>query len=86
MKRLLAAAAFVLCIAQGDSTVRLNYNQDETFLQWCAEFCESQTEEYLTRIYPVWKKNADYIEEQNSLGLSYTLSLNKFAHLVSKTW
>lgn len=87
MNRLLASAAFLLCIsiiAECVDRAQLKYEDDQTFLEWCAEFCELQTEEYLARIYPTWKTNADYVEQQNSLGLSHTLSLNKFAHLVSE--
>jgi hypothetical protein len=84
-------AVFALCIClrlsaqlQGDDS-RLNYRQDESFLSWCAEFCELESDEYLSRIYPTWKQNADYVAEQNSLGLPYSLTLNKFAHLVKIT-
>ena len=62
----------------------VNYREDEDFLRWCAEFYDSEDDNDLARIYPTWRENADYVQRQNSLGLSYTLSLNKFAHLVSQ--
>lgn len=79
------SALFASCIchvAQGEES-QLNYADDALFLSWCADFCESESDEYLARIYPTWKENAEYVEKQNSLGLPYSLSLNKFAHLVS---
>lgn len=32
-------------------------------------------------VYPIWKKNAVFVQQHNSLGLSHTVSLNKFAHM-----
>ena len=64
-----------------DST--LSYRDDEHFLSWCAKFCGSEEDEYRARIYPTWRENADYVQKHNALGLSYSLSLNGFAHLVS---
>ena len=72
------------CIGRETEASQLDYTQDESFKRWCAEFCVSESEEYLTRIYPTWRQNADFVEKQNSLGLTYSASLNRFAHLVSK--
>ena len=83
-----SSVLFALCMClvpfaqvQEDDSL-LNYRQDEPFLRWCAQYCESESNEYRARIYPTWKKNAEYVAEQNSLGLPYSLALNKFAHLV----
>ena len=37
----------------------------------------------LATIYPVWKRNAEFVRAQNSLKLPYTVSMNKFGHLVN---
>ena len=78
-------AIFLFCVSISciGAVSSLDYTQDESFKRWCAEFCESENEEYLAHIYPTWRKNADYTEKQNRLGLPYSLSLNRFAHLVS---
>ena len=36
----------------------------------------------LATIYPVWKRNAEFVRTQNSLKLPYTVAMNKFGHLV----
>ena len=36
----------------------------------------------LATIYPVWKRNAEFVRAQNSQKLPYTVSMNKFGHLV----
>ena len=79
-------ALFALCISRPAqaAAASLSYGEDEEFLRWCADFYDSEDDNDLARIYPTWRENADYVQRQNSLGLSYTLSLNKFAHLVSQ--
>ena len=59
----------------------LDYLQDEEFQEWVSQFY--QDGKNLAQIYPTWRRNADFVRHQNTLGLSYTLSVNKFAHLVS---
>ena len=73
---------FTYHAAQGTDS-SLSYRDDEHFLSWCSEFCESEEDGYRARIYPTWRENADYVQKHNALGLSYSLSLNRFAHLVS---
>lgn len=76
--------ALCICSVAYGKEFQLNYHQDEAFLSWCAEFLDSESDDYLSKIYPAWKENAEYVQKHNSLGLPYSLSLNKFAHLVSK--
>ena len=66
----------------GGSIGTQSYSEDAAFLQWSAQYFHGSSED-LARVYPTWKKNAEFVEQQNSLGLSYRVSLNKFAHLVS---
>jgi len=80
---LLALFAFYISRPAQAASTNLSYREDEEFLRWCTEFYDSEDDNDLARIYPTWRENADYVQRQNSLGLSYTLSLNKFAHLVS---
>lgn len=59
------------------------YLHDREFHMWIYEYYEGGKEHW-GEMYPMWKKNAEFVKEHNSLGhLSYKLSLNKFAHLVS---
>ena len=60
---------------------RLDYLLDEEFQSWISQY--SRDDENLAEIYPTWRRNADFVKHQSTLGLSYTLSVNKFAHLVS---
>ena len=77
MKPFLAAPfLLLLCsVARGGS-----YWEDEEFLQWSSRY---QPEGNLADIYPTWRKNADFVTRHNAQGLSYTLGMNKFGHLVS---
>lgn len=59
----------------------LDYLQDEEFQSWISQYYRGG--ENLAEIYPTWRRNADFVKHQNTLGLSYILSVNKFAHLVS---
>ena len=68
-------------VVHGDD---LEYLHDREFHLWLYEYYEGDKEHW-AEIYPTWKKNAEFVKEHNSLGhLSYRLSLNKFAHLVSQ--
>ena len=61
----------------------LEYLHDREFHLWLYEYYDGGKEHWAD-IYHTWRKNADYVKEHNSLGhLSYKLSLNKFAHMVS---
>ena len=57
------------------------YLKDDEFLAWVNQYNRGGDD--LEEIYPIWRRNADFVNEHNSLGYSYTLALNKFAHLVS---
>ena len=61
----------------------LDYLQDEEFQEWVSQYYGGG--ENLAEIYPIWRRNADFVKHQNTLGLPYTLSVNKFAHLVSSS-
>ena len=78
--------SLVLCHTSRGEVSQSDYKQDESFQSWCAEFCESVDEGYITSIYTTWRRNADFVAEQNQLGLPYSLSLNQFAHLVSSNF
>ena len=58
----------------------LDYQKDEDFQQWVSKY--NKYGEDLAEIYPTWRRNADFVKHHNSLGLSHTVSLNEFAHLV----
>ena len=74
----------ISCIESETEASQLDYTQNESFKRWCAEFCELESEEYLARIYPTWRENAEFVQKRNRLGLPYSVSLNRFAQLVSK--
>ena len=63
----------------------MGYQEDGEFSQWLSQHHGQGDNLQLEDIYPTWRKNADLVEHHNSLGLSYSLALNKFAHLVSTT-
>ena len=58
----------------------LGYAEDVEFLQWSSLYYRGK--EGLEDIYPVWRKNAEFVREHNSLGLSYSVEMNKFGHMV----
>ncbi len=53
------------------------------FEKWIAEHKIDLQLEKPDKVWPVWKENAEFVFNQNSLGLSYKLALNEFTHLVS---
>ena len=59
-----------------------SYLQDERFLRWSETHLKAGSAN-LAEIYPTWRRNAEFVNRQNALGLSYTVSLNAFAHMVS---
>ena len=57
--------------------------RDEAFLQWGARYLGgTENDVELAEVYATWRDNAAFVERHNSRGLSYKLSLNKFAHMV----
>ena len=73
----------VLCIlflAAVSAEEGLNYRDDVDFLRWSSMHLEAGRD--LATIYPVWKRNAEFVRAQNSLKLPYTVAMNKFGHLV----
>ena len=72
---LLCSAAFAAA-AHG-----LDYQNDHEFMHWLSRYHDIRSDP--GKIYPSWKKNAEFVKQHNAEGHSYTLSLNKFAHLVS---
>ena len=58
----------------------LGYAEDVEFLQWSSLYYRGK--EGLADIYPVWRRNAEFVREHNSLGLSYSVEMNKFGHMV----
>ena len=81
--RLAASLSLIFCVVALADDSPLDYAKDAAFQSWCMQFCEKTNPDYLSRIYPTWRRNADYVAQQNRLELSYSVSLNRFAHLVS---
>ena len=70
----------ILFLAAVSAEESLNYRDDVDFLRWSSMHLEAGRD--LATIYPVWKRNAEFVRAQNSLKLPYTVSMNKFGHLV----
>ena len=58
----------------------VDYSNDGEFKHWVSQYYNGDD---LEKIYPTWRRNADFVKYHNSLGLSYTVTMNKFTHLVS---
>lgn len=63
------------------SSIAHGQGEDARFMKWVSEYKMQDAD--LSKVYSVWRSNVEFVDHQNSLGLSYTLSLNQFAHLVS---
>ena len=72
---LLYIAAFVVAAHS------LDYQNDSEFMLWLEKYHNVGND--TAKIYPSWRENADFVQQHNAEGHSYTVSLNKFAHLVS---
>ena len=59
----------------------LDYRNDSEFMLWLEKYYDGGNDP--GKMYPSWRKNADFVNQHNAEGHSYTVSLNKFAHLVS---
>ena len=70
----------ILFLAAVSAEESLNYRDDADFLRWSSMHLEAGRD--LATIYPVWKRNAEFVRAQNSQKLPYTVSMNKFGHLV----
>ena len=55
--------------------------EHEEFLQWRNSYHQGKDIQWSS--YRVWRKNAEFVRKQNSLGLSYTVAMNKFGHMVT---
>lgn len=60
----------------------LSYANDDEFQQWVLQYFTGASADDLEEIYPIWRKNAEFVKYHNSLGLTYTLGMNKYSHLV----
>ena len=81
----LAVLAFLLlcsCSSIGAAESPKDFLSDEEFQLWVSEHYDGRID--LEEVYPTWRKNADFVKQHNSLQLSYSLSMNKFGHLVSR--
>ena len=58
-----------------------DFLSDKEFQAWVSRHYDGRID--LEEVYPTWRKNADFVKQHNSLQSSYSLSVNKFAHLVS---
>ena len=54
--------------------------EDEEFLQWRNSYHQGKDVRWSS--YRVWQRNAEFVRKQNSLGLSYTVAMNEFGHMV----
>ena len=61
--------------------VALDHLKDDEFRQWVSKYHKDG--ENLAEIYPTWRRNADFVKRHNSQDHSFTVAVNKFAHLVS---
>ena len=52
------------------------------FKQWSSVYLPDATQNELDAIYPTWKKNAELVSAHNQQNSQFTMTLNKFAHLV----
>ena len=57
---------------------------DKGFLRWRNSY--HQGKGVRRSSYRVWQKNAEFVRKQNSLGLSYTVAMNEFGHMVITAW
>ena len=67
---------FAVTLVLGESS----YSNDLDFLKWSREHLSAATREELERVYPTWRRNADYV--RNHRDKRFTVALNRFAHLV----
>lgn len=76
-------SAFLVLVSLVAAAAALQeFREDQQFLEWCSQYMRGESDAYLAEIYPTWRENADFVQHHNSLGLSYTLSMNQFGHLV----
>ena len=54
--------------------------EDEEFLQWRNSYHQGKDVQWSS--YRVWQRNAEFVRKHNSLGLSYTVAMNEFGHMV----
>lgn len=73
-------AAIVLLFAFTLVLGENSYSNDLEFLKWSREHLSAATRKELERVYPTWRRNADYV--RNHRDERFAVSLNKFAHLV----
>jgi len=77
MKRVALAVALFATVSFGFT--ELDYQN--AFTQWMSQHkMEFSPEEFFLR-FNIFKSNMDFVEAHNSQNLSYTVELNKFAHL-----
>ena len=53
------------------------------FKQWSSLYLPDATQDELDAIYSTWKKNAELVFAHNQQNTQFSMTLNKFAHLVS---
>ena len=59
----------------------MDYLKDKEFQEWVSKYKKGG--ENLAEIYPTWRRNADFVKRHNVQDHSFTVAVNKFAHLVS---
>lgn len=55
------------------------------FKEWSSVYLPEATQEELDNAYRVWKENAEFVFKHNKHHHRFTLTLNKFAHLVRRS-
>ena len=53
------------------------------FKQWSSVYLPKADQQELDSVYPVWNANAEFVRKHNQRNSQFSLSVNKFAHLVS---
>jgi cathepsin L len=82
MKYVLFAVA-VLCFSLVAAT-RTEADYLKAWMEFTAKYQKSYKHDEVHYRYKIFKANADFVDEHNAKGLSYTVALNKFADLTNE--
>ena len=76
MDRRLAVLSCLLAFFHYSHTSNLD------FKRWSSVYLPEAGPEELDKVFPVWKNNAEFVRKHNEQDSRFSLSVNKFAHLV----